>query len=316
MENQQNQNPLLPALRKAIQLGSQKTGKSTTNWLLALLVVLDRVRGTAKKLDDNALYTYHYSLKDSRGGAIRKLVERYAMPKLKISDEGITIRGAPGLRFFWEIEGVLDWGAIEKRKALCDEAIEEIRKELMAIAGQEPVKLPAIAFNEAGTFVPALLEAVHNRSQGRLEQALVGAKLHLRFPNEEVEMHRGFAGDKQTNRDTDFHVGNLRVSVSVAPKNHHFVDAKQSAEQGNEVILVVSEKAFDSARKRVKQDGAVGRIRVVTVAEYVAGNMAEMSADLRVSSHEMCMRLVSEYNRRIMLENDDSLQVVLPSADE
>ena len=167
-------------------------------------------------------------------------------------------------------------------------------------------------FDACDVFVEALLTATENRSHGRVEQALVGAKLQIRYPNENVAIQAAFAGDAQTNRESDFAIGELRVVVSVTPKDSHYKSAISLARDRRRVTLVVSDKSVNSARNRIR-DAKISGIQVRTVTEYVAGNMDEIAQERKISSHEMCMELLSEYNKRIIRDNDPSLQVVPPA---
>jgi hypothetical protein len=79
--------------------------------------------------------------------------------------------------------------------------------------------------------------------------------------------------------------------------------------------LVVGEESYTSARKKMSADAA-GTITVVTVVDYVTGNMKEIAKALRLTPSEMCLRLVAEYNKRVAVENDQSLQVIIPQPHE
>jgi hypothetical protein len=228
-----------------------------------------------------------------------------------MSKEGITVRGAPGLRVFRALRGgaVISNYSEERREALILEAVELIRKELLQVVGQKPVKLPEHVLNNSGDFVATLLQHVENRSAGRVEQALVGAKLQIRFPRKTIEVNPTFAGDQQTNRECDFTVDNLRVIVSATPNDGHYQSAMALADRGREVFLVVGERSYDRARKRIRETGYSGTVRVATIQDYVAGNMTEIGNEQGVPAREMCLKLVAEYNTRIAADYDSSLQV-------
>jgi hypothetical protein len=282
---------------------------------LVLLRILDEVRDGDRALEEDDLYSYDYTLKRSRATAIPRLLRKHGFPvQLGMGGEGVTTRGAPGLRVFRAIKGggVLHGRSPEKRIALINEAIEILRLELSRTIGQKPVELPEHLFQDSGSFVGALLHAVENRSNGRVEQALVGAKLQLRHPREAVSAQPTFAGDAQTGRECDFAVGNTRVIVSVSPKNSHFDSAVYFAKERKNVFLVVSDESFNAARRRIAAAKALGLVRVLTVQDYVAGNMAEIADERRITPQEMCVDLVAEYNKRIANDYDASLQVVPP----
>lgn len=310
-------NPLVTAIRRSFEVKRKKsTGIVPRNWLLILLRLLDRIRETDRALQEDEVYTYDYTLKDSRAKAIPTLLQKYGLPtNLGMSKEGVTVRGAPGLRVFRELTGgqVIMHLSPKQREGLVLEAVEILRTELLLTVSQKPIALSSSAFSQAGTFVEMLLAAVENRSNGRVEQALVFTKLRLRFPNEKIEQHPTFAGDQQTGRDADFSVGNMRVIVSATPKDTHFESARTRANEGREVFMVVRESKLAPSKKRIRDIGYSDRVRVISVNDYVAGNMIEVARDRRKTAHKMCLELAGEYNQAIAKDHDLSLQVVIPT---
>jgi len=307
-------NPLLPPILESFEI-KRKNGLVAKNWLLILLRVLDAIRSVPIKLQEDDIYTYDYTLTKSRTGAIRALLKKYGFPpNLGMSDEGVTVRGAPALRIFRYIDGggVIADRSPEAREALILEAIELVRAEVLRIFEQKPIELLAHQVEQTGIFVAAILQAVENRSQGRVEQALVGAKLQLRFPDEDIPIIHTFAGDRQTKRDSDYQVGNIRVIVSATPKDNHFKSAALLADQKYDVMMIVTEGTVARTKTRIKDQGYRGKVTVLTVDDYVTSNMKEIAQNLDVTAREMCLKLIAEYNRRAVRDNDISLQVVLP----
>lgn len=316
MATPEHNNPLVQPILDTFKVKrAKKTGLVPRNWLLILLKLLDLLHECDEPLNEDDVYTYDYTLKKSRAGAIPELLKKYEMPvELGLSSEGITVRGAPALRFFRAIHGgsvLAEWSATARQQCVL-EAIEIIRTELKRVVSQGAVCLPSHEFDLAGKLVRVLLKALQNRSNGRVEQALVGAKLQLRFPGENIPNNPAFAGDRQTSRECDYEVKNLRVIVSVSPKDAHYSSAMALARQGRSVFLVVSDKSVEAARKTIADEGFGDNVTVTTVAEYVSINMKEIESDLNLSPREMCLKFVQEYNHRIDVEPDKSLKVVLP----
>ena len=309
-------NPLLPPIFFSLTIKRvKKTGLVPRNWLLILLHLLDLILESEGKVEEDDVYSYDFTLKKSRAKAIPKLLRKHGFPtRLGMSHEGITVRGAPGLRIFRAWQGgaiILDRPKSDRDK-LIQEAIELVRAEMMRVVGQRPVKLHSHLFDQTGTFVTTLLEAVENRSFGRVEQALVAAKLQLRFPDDFIPIEAAFAGDQQTQREADVEVRNIRVIVSAAPKDHHFQSAISLSDRGREVYLIVTDDSFDRAKRKVKSSGYAGRISVATVDDYVTNNMKEIAQDLKIGARDMCIKLAQVYNKRISRDNDRSLRVILP----
>jgi hypothetical protein len=220
-------NPLIEAIQNSFEVKrGKKDGLVPRSWLLVVLCILDRIRESDGPLSEDDAYTYDCTLKRSRAKAIPKLLGKYSFPlELGMGRAGITTRGAPGLRLFRAIKG----GAViadrpkAKQALFLREAVDLVWEEMLSVVGQGPVGIPFHRFEQTSAFVESLFDAVKNRSNGRVEQALVGAKLQLRYPKIAVPNNPGFAGDRQTGRHCDFEVENLRVIVSVSPKDQHFV---------------------------------------------------------------------------------------------
>jgi len=316
MPKRPDNNPLIGPVQELFDMNrGKRDGLVSRNRLLIVLCILDRIGESHTALSEDDIYTYNYTLKGSRAKAIPALLAKYSLPvNLGMSSEGVTVRGAPGLRMFRAIQG----GAVimdrpkPQREALVHEAIELVRAELMKVVARGPVTLPPHKFKQSGAFVAALLKAVENRSNGRVEQALVGAKLQLRFRDMVIPNNPGFAGDRQPGRDCDFEAGILRAIVSVSPKKQHFESAAMLADEGLQVYLVVAKKSLASATKQIEKLGHEDTVTVTTVKDYVASNMKEILIERGITPAEMCIELATEYNRRIAADNDPSLQVTLP----
>ena len=149
--------------------------------------------------------------------------------------EGVTVRGAPGLRMFRAMKG----GAVimdrpkEERQLLIHEAVELVREEIMRVVGQKPVELPSHVFGQSGAFVTALLKAVENRSHGRVEQALVGAKFSCVF---RLSQYRTIPVSLETGRRDEIAIlrRGIRVSQRFA-KGPTFVGTSLADEGRNRV---------------------------------------------------------------------------------
>ena len=284
-------NPLIEAIQNTFkEKRGKKNGLIPRSWLLVVLCILDMIGDSDDPLSEDDAYTYDYTLKKSRAKAIPRLLAKYSFPlELGMGTEGITTRGAPGLRLFRAIGGgsVIANRPKKERVSLLHEAIELVRTEMLRVVGQEPIKIPTHRFEQTESFVESLLEAVENRSCGRVEQALAGAKLQLRFPESVVPIKPGFAGDQQTGRDCDFEVDNIRVIVSVSPKDQHYASAISLAAQGRTVYLIVADRSSNAAISKIKRMKPSGTVIVDGIKRYVTSNMGEIANDRKFTSRDV-----------------------------
>ena len=59
-----------------------------------------------------------------------------------------------------------------------------------------------------------------------------------------------YAADRQTGRECDYEVGNIRVIVSVTPKDQHFESVGLLANEGRQVYLIVTDESVKRTRLR------------------------------------------------------------------
>src|SRR5689334_5106095 len=92
MADKPDQNPLLGPIRDSFLVKrNKKTGLVPRNWLLVVLCIVDLIAESEAGLEDDAIYTYDYTLKGSRAAAIPKLLGKYGLPiNLGMSGEGVT----------------------------------------------------------------------------------------------------------------------------------------------------------------------------------------------------------------------------------
>src|SRR3954453_723514 len=146
------QNPLLEPILVSFDLKRKRDGTIPSNWLLIVLKLLDIFRTNGVVITEDDVYTYDYTLKNSRGDAIAKLLEKYGFPKLPLSREGITTRGASGLRVFRALEGGAVMGSdLARRDLLILEAVELVRNEVLKSLGQKPILLASKSFQHSST---------------------------------------------------------------------------------------------------------------------------------------------------------------------
>src|ERR1051326_3009277 len=84
MPSAQSGNPLLAPIIDSFGIKrAKKTSIVPPNSLLAMLLILDRIHDSDAPLYEDDLYTYDYTLKDSRGAAIKALLRKHGFPDRK-----------------------------------------------------------------------------------------------------------------------------------------------------------------------------------------------------------------------------------------
>jgi hypothetical protein len=147
---------------------------------------------------------------------------------------------------------------------------------------------------------------------GAVAEYLVGAKLQLKFPDENIRNKRFSTADVQSGHCGDFEVGNTVFHVTVAPMPEVFEKCKMNLERGKRVYLLVPNSHVEGARQNAELCAA-GRIAAEPIESFVATNVDEAACfdGERLKSGFRC--LLELYNTRVdEVEMDKSMLVEIP----
>jgi len=156
-----------------------------------------------------------------------------------------------------------------------------------------------------------LLEA-KDRSGGKVEQHLVGAKLEQRHPEVEISNFPGHASDAATGRVGDFAVGNTCYHVTATPSHGVIKKAASNLSSGLHPILLVPGDQVDKARHLAEDQGIAERIMIIAIEDFIALNIVEMSVGQQEQFTANLKAIIAKYNRRLEeAETDMSLKIEL-----
>ena len=155
-------------------------------------------------------------------------------------------------------------------------------------------------------------EAREHKSQGRVEQHLVGAKLETRHPGTEIPVHSATAGDVQTGRPGDFQVGRWIYHVTVAPTAALIDKCRANLEEGLRPVVLVPRALTERAKGLASGPGIEDRTSVYAIEDFVAQNLSEISADSDMAPLDVLKTIVDRYNSRVeKAEVDPALRINL-----
>lgn len=170
----------------------------------------------------------------------------------------------------------------------------------------------------AKSAVAAIMQAAIERggtAAGAVAQHLVGAKLSLRFPSEQIGRDSYTTADQQTARAGDFQVGDTAFHVTMSPSEQLFrARCAQNVRDGFRPVVVVPESKIDAARQLAELAGIMDRVDVIGLEAFVGLNVEEMASFRAAEVRSGLRRLLHTFNDRIReIESNVSLQVEIPA---
>lgn len=177
-----------------------------------------------------------------------------------------------------------------------DLIVAEIQKYLdqQAIVVPIDLRLPS-----AAVIAAILRRAGELGYGGPVAQHLVGAKLAIRFPDQEIDSHSFTAADQQTGRRGDFQIGASVFHVTVSEQPGHFQKCVENLEQGLKPYLLVLERRYSGAQTDFMDYGLAGKGALYSIESFVGQNMDELGVFDNEGLKVSFAQLLAEYNRRI-----------------
>ena len=238
----------------------------------------------------------------------RKVLRRFGIDvKARLGEFGRTSRGGPRAagRLMTLLEPLyLERISSTERNKLLLLLQERITYDLVKLLDRSTQLIQTSSTDTFEKTLGDLLAAVPNISSGAVAQHLVGAKLKLRYPNQEISNDVTAAADAPTNRPGDFVIGDTSFHITLSPQNAVFEKCIENLNQGYKVYLLVIEKTLELARRKAGAYGIGNRIIIKSIESFIAQNIdeiAEFSAEKFVVQKE---NLLKNYNQRIREANE------------
>jgi hypothetical protein len=244
------------------------------------LVLLERLKGDFN-LDLQAhLAPGGAQIQGASGTAVRDILAEFGEMRPFVSERGRTNRGTPTIaRNLLEAIDTADLASLPRarRVAILREmqgALVEQVREFHNRRRLKPVFDPSQSTRQ---FISDLLgEAEETGKHGPVAKYLVGAKLHLRFPDIEVRNESYAAADDPSGQPGDFVIADTAFHVTVAPNQGHFDKCQRNLRDGLRVFMLVPDAVLPAARA-LAELASPGQIAVESIESFVA-NSIEMEA--------------------------------------
>ncbi|HEV3316594.1 MAG TPA: DUF4928 family protein [Candidatus Angelobacter sp.] len=291
---------------------NKKTGIAARNVVAAGIVVLDKLCQKTLLAEEDA-FTSRGELKGARSG-LDKVLERHGIPATYLK-EATGRQAATYARILLQ---KLEYGKRlrgdannQERQERLQEAIEIMRAEAFQWLQRQPLKIDCNRQSSPAVWVNTILKKAQGRSGGKVEQHLVGAKLQERYLTKIlVPNFPGHAGDLQTKRSGDFDVGRISYHVTANPTRDHLRKCKDNAASNRIPVLIVPGNKVADARFYARDEGVEDRVTVLSLEDFIAQNVIEISSERDNDLFETMTSIINEYNRRIQeIETDPSLKI-------
>lgn len=299
---------LIPTINRWLD-GCKQRGKISRNTIAVGIVVLHHLRQKCP-LEEADVFSKGGELVGARS-SLKKTLAEYSVPAFL--KEATNRQVAPFAR---KLLDALDWGrplstlASGTRDARLKEGIERLTALAHEWLGRQHLKISCDRQHSPVAWIGSILGQAKERSGGRVEQHLVGAKLERRFPNERIPNNPGNAGDLQTGRAGDFSLGTTVYHVTVAPARAVIEKCAENLGAGLHPVLLVPRDAVNKAVHVAEDLGLDKRVTIVAIEDFVALNIVEMSVGRDAEFANTLKSIITVYNRRLgEVETDLSLKI-------
>lgn len=299
----------------AIDPGVLGTGIAVTSILRTSFPLTESVVATSSQI------------KRQTGPAVQRVLLDFGESRRFLSEGGRTSRGSrdAGVQLALQLTRA---GQDSDFPALSDadreHAIDLLQRSLVDHVTTEYLDRQRLAADSIDPSLPAraaiaaIMQAAIERggtAAGAVAQHLVGAKLSLRFPDEQIGRDSYTTADQQTARAGDFQVGDTAFHVTMSPSEQLFQRrCAQNVRDGYRPVVVVPESKTVGARQLAELADLGDRVDILGLEAFVGLNVEEM-AGFKASDVRAGLRaLLEEFNERISsIESNISLQVEIPS---
>jgi len=307
--------PNSTALDKALDTwlsSCTRQGKISRNTVAVGIVILDHLRERCP-LERDQILSAGGEITGSRA-SLPRILSKYEIPEKYLKE--VTTRQAhqDGQRLLEALaygESLATFSAKDREQAILA-AIHRLRQIAFEWLGRQHLRVACDRQNSPSAWVDSILEEARNRSGGKVEQHLVGAKLEQRHPELEIANFPGHASDAVTGRAGDFSVGNTCYHVTATPSRAVIKKAASNLTGGLFPVLLVPRDQVDKARHLAEDQGIIARITIIAIEEFIAQNIIEMSGGQQDQFTATLKVIIEKYNRRLEeAETDMSLKIEL-----
>ena len=185
----------------------------------------------------------------------------------------------------------------------------------------EPLVMKFDSSKSIRSIVHNLVKIAENRQSqnrggqvvGAVLQHLVGAKLSLVIPNDEMpQMHGASVADAVSDRGGDFAYGDAVIHVTSAPGEAVIRKCARNIDDGLHPIIITTSRRISVADGLAESAGIADRLEVWDIEQFISMNLNEHGLFCQSGRKEMACQLIETYNKIVdACETDPSLKIQL-----
>ncbi|MBI1256044.1 MAG: DUF4928 domain-containing protein [Chloroflexi bacterium] len=293
-------------------LDKDRNGRGASiNTLSGVAIVLDRLCEKAP-INDEDVITTGGQLRGGRGSNLRAVLRKYGLRDDLLSD-GVTTRSTQRFRDFM---AAIDYGkelaqlSQSEREEVVRLAMKSVSSRVLKLTTRDPLVIDLSNRKSLTAQVTFMLNLSRERSRGRVEQHLVGAKLEERFGREKVNRERAYSADVQTSRAGDFAIGTTIYHVTASPMLTLGQKIRANLAANYTPVLIVPGDMITRATDLMNELELNNQVEIFSLEMFLTQNILEMADSQGVNHTEMLRRILAIYNERIQAtETDQSLRI-------
>jgi len=287
-----------------------RKGRLSRNTIAVGLVILDTLRRNCP-LKRTDILSDGGEIKGSRSG-LGKILTKYSIPAKFLKEATTRQSHQDGIALLETLRFGSTLGKLSQstRDRDLESAIAILIEQANQWLMRQNLKVSCDRQLSPSVWFARILEESRKKSGGKVEQHLVGAKLQARHPEWKIPNHPGHAADKQTGRSGDFEVGSVSYHVTATPGKDVLQKCRSNAEANKHPVLIVPTAQLSRAKILAEEEGIAPRLTLLSLEDFLAQNVIEISTQRRTDFYSTFSDIVSEYNRRIdEAETDMALKI-------
>ncbi len=160
------------------------------------------------------------------------------------------------------------------------------------------------------TWINSILKRVKDKSDDRIEQYLVGAKLQKYYENCPIPNHPAHSADVQTERLGDFTIHKTVYHITAAPSQAVIQKCYANLRAGKHPILLVPQEKKATAVAFAEQEHLESQISIISIEDFITVNIIEISTGEKRDFFQILQDIIEIYNKRLSeVETDMSLRI-------
>jgi hypothetical protein len=302
-------NPIVEPLSAWLERCMTRSGVSR-NTVAIGIVVLDHLRNRCP-VEPSEVLSARGEVKGARSG-LSTILEKYGIPSRYLKEVTTRAGHQDGQRLFEAFNYGQSLAAVPEtvRDEYLLSAIEILVGQANEWLNRQHLRVNCDRQLAPAEWIGNILAEAKERSCGKVEQHLVGAKLARAHPDLDVPNNPSHAGDVQTRRPGDFIVGSTAYHVTAAPGSAVVEKCAANLNAGLHPVLLVPSGQTDKARHIAEDQGIAHRMTIWAIEDFVGMNIIELSKGDQESFISVLKSIVATYNCRLeAVETDRSLKI-------